>query len=95
MYYDMGKYTLVEFEKSHLPSKKYNAVLVNRKTGNEVRVPFGASGYEQYKDTTGLNLYYNYNHYDKERRRLYKERHKKDIKKNYYSPGYFSWFFLW
>jgi hypothetical protein len=95
MYYSFRDFKLIGFEKSRRQGKKYDAVLVNKYTGKEKRVSFGAKGMEQYEDLTPLGLYKNYNHYDKERRRLYKERHKKDIKKNYYSPGYFSWFFLW
>ena len=37
-----------------MKTKKYNAVLLNKK---ERRVPFGQRGYQQYKDSTGLGIY--------------------------------------
>lgn len=95
MYYPMSEYDFVEFEKSHLPKKKYNAVLVNKKTERETRVPFGQKGYYHYEDTTGLNKFYNYNHYDKERRKRFQQRHKGFLKEGMYSPAYFSYFYLW
>ena len=36
----------IGFEESHLPNKKYNAILKNKTSGRLVRVPFGARGYE-------------------------------------------------
>ena len=92
--YSKKDYKFLRFEKSHLKTKKYNAVLENRKTKREVRVPFGASSYEQYKDSTGLGLYSSKNHNDKKRRASYRSRHKND-NLNDYSPGFFSWNFLW
>ena len=56
-YYPKAKYAFVRFERSHLPAKKYNAVLRNRATGRETRVPFGARAYAQYKDRVPLRLY--------------------------------------
>lgn len=56
MKYIKTKYKFINFENSHIKTKKYNAVL-QKKTGKYVRVPFGARGYEQYKDSTGLGLY--------------------------------------
>lgn len=92
--YNKKDYTFIKFEKSHLKQKKYNAVLKNKKTDRAVRVPFGAKGYEQYKDSTGLGVYTKQNHGDAKRRKNYQSRHKNDNIQNY-SPGYFSWFFLW
>ena len=87
-------YRLVKFEKSHLQGKKYNAVLVNKKTGRERRVPFGALGYEQYRDSTGLALYRLQDHGDINRRRLYKLRHARE-EMNKFSSGYFAMKYLW
>ena len=89
---------LIEFKKSHLKNKKYDAILYNTKTKRQNIVPFGAikpngEPYEQYKDTTGLGLYTKYDHLDKRRRERYKKRHGTNPKK--YSAGYFSLNYLW
>jgi hypothetical protein len=87
-------YSFVMFEKSQNPSKKYDAVLYNKKAKKYKRVPFGDVNYQQYEDKTGLGLYSHLNHYDKERRRLYKNRHKGEDR-NKFSSGFFSMRFLW
>lgn len=56
---------MIKFIKSPRKNKKYRAILPNNKT-----VDFGDSRYQQYKDTTGLGLYTNKDHLDKERRQL-------------------------
>ena len=94
MYYPKKEYALMGFERSHLPAKKYNAVLRNRATGREVRVPFGARAYEQYKDRVPLGLYKHLDHGDKARRANYVSRHSGDINKAY-SPSWFSLKYLW
>jgi hypothetical protein len=68
--------------------------LLNKESGKERKVPFGAIGYEQYKDSTGLNLYSKLNHLDKDRRKRYRERHKGE-EKNKFSSGYWSYKYLW
>ena len=95
-------YKFIQFEKSNRKGKKYNAVLQNRKTAREVRVPFGAikkdgTPHVQYKDSTGFGLYSAYDHGDKKRRDRYRARHHKEQAsfRLYYSPGYFAWRFLW
>ena len=93
MYYNKKDYKLVGFEKSRRKHKKYNAIL--EKDGKQVRVPFGDKRYENFHDKTGLNAYPHLIHNDKKRRSLYKKRHKRFLKKGYYSPGYFSMRFLW
>ena len=95
VYYSKKEYKLLGYEKSHLPKKMYNALLENKTNKKIVKVPFGASDYENYRDTTGLNLYPHLIHNDKERRRLYRLRHQKDIKPGFYSPGWFSYYILW
>lgn len=87
-------YSFLRFEVSHLATKKYNSVLLNKKTNRELRVPFGSVGYQQYKDNTGLGVYSKYDHNDPKRRALYRKRHKGE-ELNKYSSGYWSWFFLW
>ena len=92
--YPRDAYKFVKFEKGTGP-KKYNAVLQGpRKTF--VRVPFGQRGYQQYHDRA-LGLYAKGDHYDKARRQRYRGRHAKEQSsfRDYYSPGYFSWLYLW
>lgn len=94
-YYAKTDYTFKKFEKAHNPKKKYDAILVNKDTGREVRVPFGATGYEQYADKTGLGLYKHLDHHDAKRRAAYRIRHAKDMRAGFYSFGSFAWQFLW
>jgi hypothetical protein len=81
---------LLGFEKGKFP-KKYNAILEENK--KEKKVAFGDQRYEQYKDSTGLNLYSNLNHLDENRKNLYYRRHNKNYPK--YSADYFSKKYLW
>ncbi len=71
-------------KKSDKPGKKYVAIFT-RDNGRTKSTYFGASGMPDYT-LTG----------DKERRRLYRQRHKKDLKTN--DPtraGYLSFYILW
>jgi len=71
-------------KKSDKPGKKYMAIFT-RDNGRIKRTHFGASGMKDYT-LTG----------DKERRRLYRQRHKKDL--NTGDPtraGYLSYYILW
>jgi hypothetical protein len=95
MYYSFVDYKLKGFEKSDTLNKKYDAILINKTTKKQTRVPFGDSNYGQFKDSTGLNLYSKNDTLDKKRRDLYRNRHKKDLKTGFYSPGHFSYFYLW
>jgi len=95
MYYSKKEYKFIKFEKSDRLGKKYNAIIENKKTKKRVKIPFGSATYQQYFDRTGLHLYTDLNHNDKNRRRLYKSRHMVFIKPGYYSPGDFSMRFLW
>lgn len=75
--------------------KKYK-VYIYFPNGSKKTVQFGDIRYEHYKDTTPLKLYTQKNHYDTERRRLYRLRHgKKNYQKKKYSPAWFSWKYLW
>ena len=100
MYYAKADYSFVRFQKSKNPKKKYDAILKNKLTKREVRVPFGAKRidgvpYPQYKDRTGLALYHKYDHSDLKRKSNYRARHSVYLKPGYYSPANFSWDFLW
>jgi hypothetical protein len=71
-------------KKSDKPGKKYVAVFT-RDNGRIKKTHFGASGMKDYTITG-----------DKERRRLYRQRHKKDLNTN--DPtraGYLAFFILW
>ena len=89
-------YTFVKFVRSKDPKKKYDAILKNKKTARLSRISFGARGYEQYEDSTGLKLYSAFNHLDDNRKRLYRKRHAGEgDNKRKYSAGWFSWHYLW
>ena len=94
-YYKKTEYKLLGYRKSKRKNAKYDAILENKTTKKLKYVPFGDNRYENYHDLTGLNLYPHLLHGDKNRRRLYRARHKKDLKTGYYSPGFFSYFVLW
>lgn len=95
-YYSKDEYTHKGFRKSKTRGKMYDAIIVSKKDKDKIiYVPFGASDYENYKDTTGLNLYNDLIHGDEERRRNYIRRHKGFIKSGYYSPGQMSMDYLW
>ena len=94
-YFKKSEYRFIKFEKSTRKNKMYNALLRSKVDNKIVKVHFGDSNYENYRDKTGLNLYPKLIHNDKDRRKLYRLRHGKDIKDGYYSPGFFSWYYLW
>ena len=95
VYYKKSEYKLLGYEKATRKGKKYNGILERKSDKRIFRVPFGSIEYENYHDLTGLNLYSKLLHGDKKRRKLYRTRHQKDLKANYYSPGYFSYHILW
>jgi hypothetical protein len=83
-----------DFKKSTKSGKKY-MITINGKT-----IHFGASGYQQYHDKIGL--YSSLDHGDLNRRKRYRDRHKKIYNKfgvpSYrvkYTPAWFSWHYLW
>jgi hypothetical protein len=89
-----AEYTFVKFEKSTAKGKKYDALLYNKRAKQYKRIPFGSVDYPQYEDKTGLGLYSHLNTYNKERRRLYKQRHHGEDK-NKFSSGWFALRYLW
>ena len=95
MKYPMNNYKLQGFQKSTRQYKKYDAILLNKQTNRTVKVPFGDNRYEHYMDKTPLKIWSRLDHNDKERRRLYRLRHNKDISPNNYSAGYFAMNYLW
>lgn len=95
VYYAKAYYRLKGFEKSKNDKKMYDAILIGKKTGKIIRVGFGHPEYGNYTDKTGLNMYPHLIHNDKERRRLYRARAVVHLKKGFYSPSYFSFYFLW
>lgn len=90
---DPQNYKFVKFVKSHLTTKKYDAILKNKKTGQEKKVPFGDKRYEQFKDKA-LGIYKSKDHGDLKRRESYRRRHKNEDKHTY-SSGYFAYKYLW
>jgi hypothetical protein len=94
MSYPKNKYTFDHFNVSTRKNKKYDAVLKNNDNGRYVHVPFGDKRYDQFEDKA-LGYYSNMNHYDMNRRRLYRIRHKKDRKIGYYTAGNFALDYLW
>jgi hypothetical protein len=94
-YYSKKEYIFKRFQKSSNPKKKYDAILENVHTNREVKVSFGAMGYQHYGDLTGLRLYKDLEHHDEKRKAAYRIRHAGDIRDGYYSPGMFAWRYLW
>lgn len=94
-YYSKREYKLLGYEKATRANKMYNGVLQNKKTGQLVRVPFGDNKMENYQDKTGLNLYPELIHNDKERRKRFRARSKGYLRDGYYSPSWFSYYILW
>lgn len=81
--------------------KKYRVVLYKDMKAYQDRhsyetVSFGDNRYQQYKDTTPLQLYSNQDHKDTKRRDNYQSRHgAQGYQERKYSPAWFSWHFLW
>ena len=70
---------LISIKKSTNPDKKWMAVFEPQRT-----VHFGATGYKDY--TLGAT---------DEQRRLYRQRHEKDLKGDPATAGYLSYYVLW
>lgn len=74
----------VVIKKSDKPGKKLVAVFT-KDNGRTKKTYFGASGMEDYTITK-----------DKEQRKRYRSRHKKDLSTGDYTrAGYLSWYILW
>lgn len=85
-------YELLGFEVNKGKRAKYDAILENKKTKEKKRVPFGAKGYEQYRDKIGK--YSEFDHNDEKRKEKWIKRHKKNIDYKF-SSAYFSKNYLW
>lgn len=94
-YYSKKDYKFLGFKKSDKKDKMYYALLVNIYTNKLVKVHFGHNKMGNYRDITGLNAYPNLIHNDLERRRRFQARHKGYLKDGYYSPSFFSYYYLW
>lgn len=84
MYYRNG-YTI---EPSTRKYKKYDVY-----KGNRYVTSFGDVRYEHYHDKLGFYSYLD--HFDDDRRKLYKLRHARDNINNPEYAGYWSWKYLW
>jgi hypothetical protein len=93
-YYSMKQWKLKGFQKSSRKKKMYSALLEN-KDGKIVKLHFGDTRYKNFQDKTGLNLYPKLIHGDAKRRKNYRRRHAGYIRQGFYSPGYFSYNYLW
>jgi hypothetical protein len=71
------------------------AILKHKDNDTKITIHFGDNRYQQYKDTTGLQVYTHKNHLNKQRRNRYRKRHSVYLKPGYYSAGYFSFYYLW
>jgi len=99
------KEKIVKFKKSERNGKKYMVIVENKKTGKQRTLHFGATGYEQFKDSTPLKLYSKGNHGDPQRRRNYFNRHSgtpyknkavhKESRSGLYTPKLLSHIYLW
>lgn len=92
---------------SPIKTKKYRAFIRDKNTHKIRKIDFGASGYQQYKDSTGIGKYTYKDHGDKQRKNRYYQRHSgtkfktealnKEWKKsnNLYNAKILSHIFLW
>jgi len=77
-------YVIMKSTRKH---KKYMAVFKDK------TIHFGDNRYEQYKDSTKLQLFAHLNHSDRKRKNNYYSRHGKEAK--LYSAKWFSHKYLW
>jgi len=94
-YYPKKYWKIKAFHKSWTAHKKYAVILAHKYNGNTRTLHFGDKRYQHYRDSTPLKLYKKLDHLDKTRRERYIKRHKKFIKKGYFSPGQMSMDYLW
>ena len=84
----------IRFERSKKKGSKYDAIIEDKVTKRQQRVPFGDIRYQHFFDSTGLKLYSRLDHNDPKRRAAYKARHENTRHKKFSS----SWYadrFLW
>jgi hypothetical protein len=73
--------------------KKYDVYKDDKKLASFGAIHPNGTPYDQYEDKAG-GYYSKYDHHDKKRRALYRQRHAKDMN-NFESPGWFAARFLW
>lgn len=96
MYYLKKDFDFLGFKKSNKKDKMYSAIIREKKDKQNIKIiDFGHSGYMNFQDKTGLNLYSHLIHNDIKRRERYRKRAAHLVKDEYYSPSYFSYYFLW
>lgn len=95
MYFLKKDYHLLGFKKSNNKDKMYYAIIQDKETLKKIKIHFGHPDYMNYQDKTGLNAYPQLIHNDPERRNKYRQRARPLVKDNYYSPSYFSYYYLW
>lgn len=97
MGYPKSDYDLIGFKISTNKSKKYDAFIKNKHSGEIVKIPFGSRipQMQHYKDSTPLKHYSYLNHNDEKRRTLYQQRFKHLYDPNEYSSTFFSYNYLW
>lgn len=100
------KETIIKFQKGP-NGKKYTAFIKNKTTKKVRKIHFGASDYQQYRDSTPLKLYANKNHLTLKRRQNYFNRHsgkktkytainfEKKKSNGYYTAKILSHQYLW
>lgn len=81
----------IKFSKSDRAGKKYRVDFTLR--GKRFTRHFGALGYEQFRDSTPLQLYRDLNHFDLKRKAAYYKRHGRT--NNPMSAKYWSNKYLW
>lgn len=89
------EYKIVGIEASPRRGKKYRAHLEHKRTRRRVVVDFGAVGYSQYRDSTGLALYADDDHLDETRRARFQTRFRGRYDPSCYDATWFSWHYLW
>ncbi len=103
----MMRERILSIKRSRRKGKKYTAIVQDKRTRRRRRIHFGATGYDQYKDSTGLGYFTSRDHGDRKRRRNYFSRHssvrtkrlaiRKERRKSRrrYTPKLLSHRFLW
>ena len=66
---------IISIDPSDRKEKKYMATVKNIMSGSKRKIHFGASNYEQFKDSTGIGKYTKKNHGNRRRRKNYFTRH--------------------
>lgn len=102
--YNIYDWKIKDFYVSDKPEKKYYVIIEHRtnKDLKPVKLYFGAKKlekgkwipYQQFKDSTPLGTYKEYDHYDLQRRQRYINRHI-PIELTHFTPNMLSFVYLW